>query len=180
MSGSCSSRPATATAFDNLSGLPPWLSDTLCRLTSGGAFSTRRLFSDRDEILFTAARRVILNGIEDIITPRSCRPRYPTDARTDCRNGNDGRSMRFGGSSSSPARTPLARSSMRPRMGYACCRGYASSGCRAWPTRAHFDPRDPRNRLCQQPARHDREYHRRGSSSGPCARDHSRQSTMEG
>jgi hypothetical protein len=31
-------------AFDNLSGLPPWLSDTLCRLTSGGAFSARRLF----------------------------------------------------------------------------------------------------------------------------------------
>jgi hypothetical protein len=29
-------------AFDNLSGLPPWLSDALCRLTSGGAFSTRR------------------------------------------------------------------------------------------------------------------------------------------
>jgi hypothetical protein len=34
-------------AFDNLSGLPPWLSDTLCRLTSGGAFSTRRLFTIR-------------------------------------------------------------------------------------------------------------------------------------
>jgi hypothetical protein len=55
-------------AFDNLSGLPPWLSDILCRLTSGGAFSTRRLFTDQDEILFTAARPVILNGIEDIIT----------------------------------------------------------------------------------------------------------------
>jgi len=55
-------------AFDNLSGLPPWLSDTLCRLTSGGAFSTRRLFTDQDEILFTAARPVILNGIEDVIT----------------------------------------------------------------------------------------------------------------
>jgi hypothetical protein len=55
-------------AFDNLSGLPPWLSDTLCRLTSGGAFSTRRLFTDQDEILFMAARPVILNGIEDIIT----------------------------------------------------------------------------------------------------------------
>ena len=27
-------------AFDNLSGLPAWLSDTLCRLVSGGAFST--------------------------------------------------------------------------------------------------------------------------------------------
>jgi hypothetical protein len=55
-------------AFDNLSGLPPWLSDTLCRLASGGAFSTRRLFTDQDEILFAAARPVILNGIEDIIT----------------------------------------------------------------------------------------------------------------
>jgi len=55
-------------AFDNLSGLPPWLSDTLCRLTSGGAFSTRRLFTDQDEILFAAARPAILNGIEDVIT----------------------------------------------------------------------------------------------------------------
>jgi len=55
-------------AFDNLSGLPPWLSDTLCRLTSGGAFSTRRLFTDQDEIFFAAARPVIVNGIEDIIT----------------------------------------------------------------------------------------------------------------
>ena len=55
-------------AFDNLSGLPPWLSDTLCRLTSGGAFSARRLFTDQDEILFAAARPVILNGIEDVIT----------------------------------------------------------------------------------------------------------------
>jgi hypothetical protein len=55
-------------AFDNLSGLAPWLSDTLCRLTSGGAFSTRRLFTDQDEILFAAARPVILNGIEDVVT----------------------------------------------------------------------------------------------------------------
>ena len=70
MSASCSSRPATGhvLAFDNLSGLPPWLSDTLCRLTSGGAFSTRRLFTDQDEILFAAARPIILNGIEEVIT----------------------------------------------------------------------------------------------------------------
>jgi hypothetical protein len=55
-------------AFDNVSGVPPWLSDTLCRLTSGGAFSTRRLFTDQDEILFAVVRPVILNGIEDVIT----------------------------------------------------------------------------------------------------------------
>jgi hypothetical protein len=55
-------------AFDNLSGLPPWLSDTLCRLASGGAFSVRRLFTDQDEVLFAAARPIILNGIEEFIT----------------------------------------------------------------------------------------------------------------
>ena len=55
-------------AFDNLTGLPPWLSDTLCRLTSGGAFAVRQLYTDQDEVLFAAARPVILNGIEDVIT----------------------------------------------------------------------------------------------------------------
>jgi hypothetical protein len=62
-------------AFDNLSGLPLWLSDTLCRLTSGGAFSTRRLFTDQDEILFAAARPVILSGIEDTGRSRALVPR---------------------------------------------------------------------------------------------------------
>jgi hypothetical protein len=54
MSENCLSRGNNGhvLAFDNLSGLPPWLSDTLCRLTSGGAFSTRRLSTDEDEILF--------------------------------------------------------------------------------------------------------------------------------
>jgi hypothetical protein len=55
-------------AFDNLTGLPPWLSDTLCRLTSGGAFAARQLYTNHDEVLFAAARPVILNGIEDVIT----------------------------------------------------------------------------------------------------------------
>jgi hypothetical protein len=54
--------------FDNLSGLPPWLSDTLCRLASGGGFAVRQLYTDQDEVLFDAARPVILNSIEDIIT----------------------------------------------------------------------------------------------------------------
>jgi hypothetical protein len=35
---------------------------------SGGAFSTRRLFTDQEEILFAAARPIILNGIEKVIT----------------------------------------------------------------------------------------------------------------
>jgi hypothetical protein len=55
-------------AFDNVSGLPAWISDTLCRLATGGGFAARQLFTDQDEILFDAARPVILNGIEDIVT----------------------------------------------------------------------------------------------------------------
>ena len=55
-------------AFDNISGLPPWISDTLCRLATGGGFAVRQLYTDQDEVLFDAARPVILNGIEDIVT----------------------------------------------------------------------------------------------------------------
>ena len=55
-------------AFDNVSGLPAWLSDTLCRLATGGGFAVRQLYSDNDEVLFDASRPVILNGIEDIVS----------------------------------------------------------------------------------------------------------------
>ena len=55
-------------AFDNLSGLPTWLSDALCRLASGSSFAVRQLYTDDDEILFQAARPLLVNGIEDIIS----------------------------------------------------------------------------------------------------------------
>jgi hypothetical protein len=54
-------------AFDNLSGLYPWLSDALCRLASGGSFAVRQLYTDDEEVLFKAARPTLLNGIEDVI-----------------------------------------------------------------------------------------------------------------
>jgi hypothetical protein len=55
-------------AFDNVSGLPAWISDTLCRLATGGGFAVRQLYTDQDEVLFDACRPVIINGIEDIVT----------------------------------------------------------------------------------------------------------------
>ncbi len=55
-------------AFDNLSRLPTWLSDALCRLATGGGFGTRELYSDTDEVLFDAQRPVLLTGIEDLAT----------------------------------------------------------------------------------------------------------------
>jgi hypothetical protein len=54
-------------AFDNVSGLPAWISDTLCRLATGGGFAVRQLYTDQDEVLFDATRPVILNGIEEIV-----------------------------------------------------------------------------------------------------------------
>jgi hypothetical protein len=54
-------------AFDNVSGVPAWLSDALCRLASGGGLAVRQLYSDEAEVLFEAARPLLLNGIEDVI-----------------------------------------------------------------------------------------------------------------
>jgi hypothetical protein len=55
-------------AFDNLSGLPAWLSDALCRLATGGSFAVRQLYTDDEEVLFQAARPLLVNGIEDVIS----------------------------------------------------------------------------------------------------------------
>jgi hypothetical protein len=55
-------------SFDNVSGLPAWISDTLCRLSTGGGFAARTLYTDADEILFDAMRPIALNGIEGIVS----------------------------------------------------------------------------------------------------------------
>jgi hypothetical protein len=57
-------------SFDNLSHIPHWLSDALCRLATGGGFSTRELYTDSEEVLFDAQRPAILNGIEELATSR--------------------------------------------------------------------------------------------------------------
>jgi hypothetical protein len=61
-----SANNAHVLAFDNVSGLPTWISDTLCRIATGGGFATRQLYSDDSETLFDAMRPLILNGIEDV------------------------------------------------------------------------------------------------------------------
>jgi len=55
-------------ALDNLSHIKPWLSDALCRLSTGGGFGTRELFTNREEEIFDAQRPVVLNGIEEVAT----------------------------------------------------------------------------------------------------------------
>jgi hypothetical protein len=53
-------------AFDNLSHMPPWLSDALCRLSTGGGFATRELYTDQDEMIFDAQRPALLTSIEEV------------------------------------------------------------------------------------------------------------------
>ncbi len=55
-------------ALDNLSRIPIWLSDALCRLATGGGFATRELYANDEEVLFDAKRPILLNGIEELAT----------------------------------------------------------------------------------------------------------------
>jgi hypothetical protein len=55
-------------AFDNVSNMPAWLSDALCRIATGGGFAVRQLYKDLDEVLFDATRPILLTGIQDIVT----------------------------------------------------------------------------------------------------------------
>lgn len=54
-------------SFDNVSYLSPRMADALCRLSTGGGFSKRRLYTDLEEIIVDVSRPVFLNGIPSII-----------------------------------------------------------------------------------------------------------------
>lgn len=78
-----------ALAFDNLGSIPPWLSDAICRLATGGGFATRTLYTDEEETIFDVQRPVIVTGIEDIVSRSdlldrsilSYAPRIPEEKR---------------------------------------------------------------------------------------------------
>lgn len=53
-------------SFDNLSGVQPWLSDSLCRIATGGGFAKRSLFSNDEETIISVMKPIVLNGIEDL------------------------------------------------------------------------------------------------------------------
>jgi hypothetical protein len=56
--------------FDNLSSVPAWFADGLCRMATGSGFSTRMLHTDRTEVIFEASRPIVLNGIP-LLTDRA-------------------------------------------------------------------------------------------------------------
>lgn len=50
-------------SFDNLSGVAHWLSDGLCKLTTGGSFGDRTKYSNDEETTFKYRRPFLVNGI---------------------------------------------------------------------------------------------------------------------
>ena len=54
--------------FDNISHLSENMADYLCRLSTGGAYTTRQLYTDGEEVIFSFQRPVILNGINGVAT----------------------------------------------------------------------------------------------------------------
>jgi hypothetical protein len=54
--------------FDNLTTIPDWLSDMLCRVATGAAFAKRELFTDDSDIIFQLKRIAGMNGINIVAT----------------------------------------------------------------------------------------------------------------
>jgi hypothetical protein len=52
-------------AFDNVSHISQEMSDALCQLATGGGRRTRKLFTNEDEIIFSATRPILINSIVD-------------------------------------------------------------------------------------------------------------------
>jgi putative DNA primase/helicase len=55
-------------SYDNLSGISAAMSDALCRASTGGGLSTRRLHTDSNEVVLEASRPIIATGIDEIAT----------------------------------------------------------------------------------------------------------------
>jgi hypothetical protein len=49
--------------FDNVTALPQWVSDALCRAVTGEGFSKRELYTDDEDVIYSFRRCVGLNGI---------------------------------------------------------------------------------------------------------------------
>jgi hypothetical protein len=156
-------------AFDNLSDLPAWASDALCRLASGGSFATRRLYTNHDEMLFQASRPIVLNGIEDVITRPDLADRAIFVTLPSSRTIDAARRRNYGRRSRRRDRKSLGRCWTRWCMGSAPFPRCDSSDCPGWPI-------SPSGRLLASPSSRRPAVSRRltGQTGGPPPRMWSR------
>lgn len=55
-------------AFDNLSGMKDWVSDALCKISTGGSYAGRSLYTNSEESVIEVSKPIIVNGIDDLCT----------------------------------------------------------------------------------------------------------------
>lgn len=53
-------------AYDNLSSLDKWLSDSLCLIATGGGYSTRKHYTEGDEVIFALMNPILLTSIGSV------------------------------------------------------------------------------------------------------------------
>ena len=58
---------AACLVYDNLSGIPEWLSDSLCVIATGGSYSKRQFYTDAEETILTACLPVVLTSTSEVI-----------------------------------------------------------------------------------------------------------------
>jgi len=51
------------TYYDNLSRIPEWISDLLCRAVTGSGFSKRKLYTNNEDVIYNLMRAIGFNGI---------------------------------------------------------------------------------------------------------------------
>jgi hypothetical protein len=51
------------TYYDNLSRIPEWISDLLCRAVTGSVFSKRKLYTNNEDVIYSLMRAIGFNGI---------------------------------------------------------------------------------------------------------------------
>jgi hypothetical protein len=61
--------------IDNVSKIPADLSDAFCRVATGGAISTRTLYTNADETMIRVGNPVCLNGVPDFVSRGDLRDR---------------------------------------------------------------------------------------------------------
>jgi len=53
-------------AYDNISSIPPYLSDAFCRVLTGGGVGFRELYTDAEEFLIDVQNPIMINGITEV------------------------------------------------------------------------------------------------------------------
>jgi hypothetical protein len=120
--------------YDNVSRIPSWLSDALCRLATGGGFSTRKLYTDDEEQLFNAQRPAVLNGIEDFVGRPDLADRTIFLTLDPFRKNAARPTKRYKMSSITRGRRSLERCSMLSSPACNGCPASTSGAYLGWPT----------------------------------------------